>query len=109
MADLRLTQFFAGTISTTGYVTCYTVPAGHRAILKSAYMQNRSGTASATLRLRLDTFFILTHILGVATSATDHFELRPWLAMGPGQVLSASIQTAGPSVDLYLSGSLHYI
>jgi hypothetical protein len=108
VAELRTHQFYAGTLTTTNWVTCATVPAGHYAILKSAAMHN-AGAAARGVVIRLSGVVVQYVSLGAYGSATDDAEWRPWIAVPEGGLMEAALSGGTGSVGLVLSGSLLYI
>lgn len=105
MATLRATQFASGAIFTNATTTVYTVPAGHKIILKDITLQEASGVA-CVVNLRLASFGTFRAVTLAAFSGPGSFvELRCWMVFNPGDVLQMS--RSNSNVYTYvLSGSL---
>ena len=108
MAVLRATQFDARLLTSTSYITLYTVPSGHVIILKSIALRNYA-TVNNTFNVRLGTapnFFV--KVLGVGGGDTSAYEFRPWIVVGPGQTIQATVSNS-TGIGVILSGSILYI
>lgn len=109
MALLHVLQLAnAKVINTSTHQILYTVPAGDRVVLRSITMQNLASVAQGCIIYLPDPAQILFHSLGAKNSGTDTFEWRPWIVLGPGQSIGATVgNTTG--VNVVLSGSLYTI
>lgn len=111
-APLRSTQFYEGTPAVVGGATtwadAYTVPAGHRIIVKNISSENH--TASAKLSgVRVKTVPVLRQVTLQAQGTspfTDSF--TTWVVLNPAEVLQV-LQQVGGTVAYVLSGYLLYI
>lgn len=111
MAQLRATQFFIGNVTTVAPVNTnvYTVPAGHRIILKSIAVRNLNPSAGVTWFVVIDSTLVFTNLLGPgSTSSSGSFEWRPWIVIGPGSVLKLTC-SASTGIGCVVSGAYHYI
>lgn len=111
-APLRSTQFYEGTPPVVGGVTTwtdvYTVPVGHRIIVKNITAENH--TASAKIAgTRVKTVPVLRQVSLQAQGTspfTDSF--TTWVVLTPGEVLQV-LQQVGGIVEYIISGYLLYI
>lgn len=101
---LRATQFFQGTITSTSYVSVYTVPTGHRIILKNVHARNRSGSTNGAY-CRVSTGTELVHFNVGGSSFGDW---NGWIVLNAGQVLQLAVDLSAGQ-DFTLSGTIHYI
>jgi len=105
MATLRATQFASGIISGTSAIDIYTVPSGHKAILKSLTVQEVSGS-NTVVNVRLSAFGTwFGQALVAYPDDNSHRDLRLWVVLEPGQVLQLQRINAG-QVTYTASGSL---
>lgn len=108
MAQLRVHQLYSGRVSTTGWTTAYTVPAGQRAILKSINVYNVAGSSNRAF-LQLSSGRNLREIdLGAANTSAGSVTAEVWIVLEPGDVVQVGNGTASP-IDYVLSGTEHYI
>lgn len=87
MATLRATQFAAGAITGTAVTNIYTVPAGHKIILKSISVLNAGGVAT-NINVRKSAFgsfrnYALAAFGAAGCSVTDH----TWIVFEAGDVI----------------------
>lgn len=105
MATLRATQFASGVLTGTGTADLYTVPAGHKAILKNITLMEVSGVA-CIVNIRLNTFGTWQAQALAGYGAAGSFARLPtWVVLEPGQILQANRSNAG-QVTYTFSGSL---
>jgi hypothetical protein len=105
MATLRATQFASGVFSGTAVTNIYTVPAGHKAILKSITLLEVSGV-SCIVNVRLSAFGTwYAQILSAYGSAGMGIENRMWVVLEAGQVLQFNRSNAG-QITYTVNGSL---
>jgi hypothetical protein len=105
---LKATQFASVLISSTSFADLYTVPAGHRIILKSAVLVATGPANTVLLNIRSPAARVGTLPLGAFGTSAGNFEWRPWLVVGEGQIISAAMLASG-SAWCTLSGSLLFI
>lgn len=105
---LKATQFSSQLVNSTVMATQYTVPAGHRIILKSAIFSATGAANTVEVNIASPASRVLTYPLGAFGTVDGNFEWRPWLVVGPGQSILAAILASG-SYWLTLSGSLLFI
>lgn len=82
----------------------YTVPVGHRIILKNVHVSN-PGAATKTARSYVKPSHMLTTAQVVANGANDQII---WVVLNPGEVLQVLQQNAA-TIFYVLSGYLLYI
>lgn len=106
MALLHVIDLFQGTyIVTTGTGTLvYTVPAGHRIVLRNLTMRNVSSTTGYSL---------LAYASGVlfyskSLVASESFDKDLWVVLGPGSTLSMRVGNA-TGINVLGSGSIYTI
>jgi hypothetical protein len=102
MALLHVTQFFVGSVTSVSptYTTLYTVPAGHRIVLRNIQLHNQDGTTARLFYLKVGG----TLVYNPSVSAGGNSAVSLWIVLGPGQ----TIQTAGSNAagfGLVVSGS----
>jgi hypothetical protein len=86
------------------WTTVYTVPAGHRIILKNAQMQN-PGASAHSWGIRLSAALVIEQAsLASGGSATRSW----WIVLNPGENLQL-LQVVGSTISYVLSGYLLYI
>jgi hypothetical protein len=108
MAALRATQFFTGTVMGASSHLLYTVPSGHRIILKTVVMLNQSATAS-DWQLRVQTLgaFVRGHLASYG-GAGDSTTWSGWVVLDEGQTLYLTL-ISGATFQAVASGSLLFI
>lgn len=112
MAALRSTQFYEGQPPVVGGVTTwtdvYTVPVGHRIIVKQIHSMNN--TASAKIAgTRVKSTIVLRQVTLQAQGTApfvDDYSL--WVVLGPAEVLQV-LQQVGGAINYILSGYLLFI
>jgi hypothetical protein len=110
MALLHVTQLARQNVTTVNpvFTTIYTVPAGDRIVLRSIAVRNLSGSAGVTWYVEIDTVVVFTNVLGVGSVNAGSYEWRPWIVLGPGQLLKVAVNAAA-GIGLVASGSLYTI
>jgi hypothetical protein len=108
MAQLRVKTLWQGRKSTTGLVDVYTVPAGHRSILKSINGFNVTGTGNRLWVSEHGNPYLQMLSLGAAGTSAGSVDLIVWIVLEPLTVLSLELANA-TAVDVVLSGTEHFI
>jgi hypothetical protein len=104
MAVLRRAQFYSAAITTTGWSTAYTVPTGHRIVLRNILIMNNAGAAKLCgVRIQGP---IPLWVPNVAAGATAQLTLEA--VLGPGQVLEVNGPTGG-NTTYVLSGYIFFV
>jgi hypothetical protein len=103
MAELRIMQFYVGTMTSLTYVDLFTVPVGRRYIVKDINVRNVSGSSNG-LYLAVGT----TALYYAAIPGNGVLELKPWWVMTEGQALRAHC-TVSAGFGMLVSGAHHYI
>lgn len=108
MADLRATSFFNAQIAGPGPVNLYTVPAGHRIILREITAYNHASVNNvATVALQSGST-LMSRVLPPAGSAGATLQYSFWAVINPGEVFQG-YTNSGQHLTLVISGSLLYI
>jgi len=108
LAELRATLFYVGNPTADGnWHNLYAPPEGHRAILKHVNIWNFSGSAPY-VSLGTSGQGVFTHRLGTFPGDTASWSWSGWLVVNEGGVISIQV-TAGASIAVHLSGSIHYL
>jgi hypothetical protein len=108
MAQLRVKQLWSGRRGATALLNVYTVPAGHRAILKSISATSLSGASQRFWISLHGNPYILEHDLGASGTSAGSAEISLWVVLEPGQTISVELANA-TNVDFILSGTEHFI
>lgn len=110
MAVLRTTQFAAQVVTGTAITNLYTVPTGHRIILRSVQVLEVSGVATdVQLRLSGVGTFLLLKCQAYPNGGAVQIA-QPWIAFDQGQTLQiARVTGATAQLVVILSGSLLFI
>ena len=104
MGTLRATQFCDVVITGPGPVALFTVPAGHRYILRSINMYNPEGTVNG-LTVTIGTSpTIASQSMPVAGGIGNPYNLQPWIVLNPGQTINGWANS-GKHGHFILSGS----
>lgn len=104
MAALRATQFASGVLTGTATTNIYTVPSGHKIIIKRITLLEVSGSA-CIVNVRLSSFGTwLAQALAAYGSAGSFANLSLWVVLEAGQVLQMNRSNAG-QVTYTISGS----
>lgn len=107
MAALRATQIYRGRVTSTSFVTVYTVPAGMRMILRSIVGHNAVGTGNQFFARSLTQQFLFI-LLAANGSAGDSLNWESWVVLNPGDTIQLAVSNA-TGVDVILSGSIHFV
>jgi hypothetical protein len=105
VATLRATQFAIGTYSDTSVHDLYTVPSGHKIILKSIQVMDYTGN-SGVINMRVDvlgTYMVIP--IAAYSGAGAWVERRPWIVFNAGQILQIQ-RTDAHGYTFILCGSL---
>lgn len=105
---LRATQFYAGLVTSSTPAILYTVPAGHRIILKSILYSQQTLTAGNFVVTVDGVGWITDTAIAARGDPGSNGDQIMWAVYGPGQVIRAAV-FGSTSVYLNLSGSLLYI
>jgi hypothetical protein len=104
VARLRTAVFFTGTITSVGPTTAFTVPSGHRYIVRSILLSNQSGSATGVTIQVGSTVQVLAHTLAIVGASGSDFTYQPWLVLDQGTVCKVFGQ-ASRSFGIVISGT----
>ncbi len=108
MAVLRASQLCYGAITGTAVTDVYTVPSGHRAVLRSVQLLEVSAAAS-NVQLRLGGFGSIALIPLAAYPAVGSSVQTPcWIVFNPGDVIQLARVSSG-EITYLLSGSIYFV
>jgi hypothetical protein len=108
VALLHATQLYSGIVTGSGVTDLYTVPAGNRIILRSAYVESHAAVSiQASLLLNVISTIHIWNLTAEGT-AGDSNEWRPWMVLTPGQIIRGKVATVQPCVFI-ISGSIYTI
>jgi hypothetical protein len=111
-APLRSTQFYEGTPPVVGGVNTwsdeYTVPAGHRIIVKSVHSMNNTASAKIAGTRVKPTITIRQVTLQASGTAPFTDDWSGWVVLNPGEIIQC-LQQPGGAVYYIVSGYLLYI
>lgn len=108
MAQLRVHQLAAVRKTTTALQDVYTVPAGHRAILRSISAISNAGASQRVWVSLHGNPYIWEYSLGAAGTSLGGVQQTLWVVLEPLQVLSLELGSAA-QCDIILSGTEHFI
>jgi hypothetical protein len=108
MATLRATSFYSGTATGGGPVTLYTVPSGHKIILRSVNLYNEEGSNSAVTIAVPGFPTICAIVLAAAGSFGANFNIQPHITFDAGTVIAFYGQS-GHTISVILSGTLLFV
>lgn len=107
MALLHATPLYKGNVSSSGFVTLYTVPAGKRVVLRSVNIYNTTATITAAI-LGVNSGILFNRSLAVAGAAGADTYWAGWIVLGPGDVIQGA--TGSSRTCFYaVSGSIYDI
>jgi hypothetical protein len=105
LANLRAFQLGSGLISGTAITSIYTVPSGHRVILKDLTLQEVSGVA-CTINVRLNSFGTwFAAPLSAYPAGGSYHDQKLWVVLSAGDVLKLQRSNSG-DYTYVASGSL---
>lgn len=109
MAALRAKQIASGVITGTTPTTIYTVPSGHKVILKNLLVTEVSGSA-CICQVRLQAFgtFMAIPLNAYGTSGQFSVSSDIWVVLEPGDVLQMNRSNSG-QLTFVMSGSYMFI
>ena len=106
MAALRTTVFVSQQVTSSTGLVVYTVPAGHRIIIRSINLYNESGSTNGVTVARDSVATMWSGTLAAAPGG--RINIQPWIVLDAGQSIKV-FTTAARACSVIISGSLLFI
>jgi hypothetical protein len=94
------------TVTSSTGVVVYTVPAGHRVIVRSINLYNEAGSVNGVTVVRDAAATMCAANLAAAPAGL--FNLQPWIVLDAGQTIKV-FTAAGKTCSVIISGTLLFI
>jgi hypothetical protein len=108
MANLRATSFWNAQITGPGPVNLYTVPTGHRIILREIIVYNHAASNNTATVALASGSTLLSRVLTAAGSGGATLFYDMWAVLNAAELLQGYTDS-GKHLTIVLSGSLLYI
>jgi hypothetical protein len=110
VAELHAIQLYQGNVVSVNptRTNLYTVPAGRRIIVRSVASRNLNGGSSQAFYVYVNATVVYTVLATSGGSSGGSNEFRPWLVLGPGDILGAAAATS-TGFGVVASGSTYTI
>lgn len=106
MALLRTAVLVSQQVTSPGGLTVYTVPAGHRIIIRSINFYNENGLTNGVTLAREIAVTLWSGVL--AGAPNGRVNIQPWIVLDAGQGLRV-FTTTGRAVSVIISGTYLFI